>query len=157
MSCGCGKGNWDRLDEILAKYELKPSSLIPALQEVQAACGYLSRECLEYVARKLKLPASRVFGVASFFGQFRLQPAGRHVVRVCEGNACRLAGADGVLEEARKLLGIEPGETTADGRFTLSRVAHLGACCHGPVVEIDGRAFGPVKREGLAELLARYQ
>ena len=111
--------------------------LIAALQEAQRAEGYLSREAMLRISERTGVPAARVWGVATFFDQFRFQPPGRHEVRVCCGTACHLKGSDILLDELRRRLGIDSGQTTADLEFSLDRVACVGCCTLAPVV-LDG-------------------
>jgi len=116
--------------------------LIPALQRVQAAEGYLSRESVGRVARWLRTSENEIYGVATFFAQFRFTRPGDHVVKVCLGTACHVKGGVQILDVLKRRLNVEPGEATADGRYQLERVACLGCCALAPVVTIDDKIYG---------------
>jgi NADH-quinone oxidoreductase subunit E len=127
------------IGSIVARYPSgRRESLIPLLQEVQEACGYLSRESVVRIGRHLRLPASKVYGVATFYNQFRFQPLGRYHVQVCRGTACHVKRSQQTLEALQRALKIKPGQTTRDGLFSLEVVACLGACGLAPVVAING-------------------
>ena len=128
-------------------------SLIPILQEVQEAEGFLSREAVVRIGRHLGLPASKIYGVATFYNQFRFQPLGRFHVQVCRGTACHVKGSLNVLEWVRPHLAIDPGQTSRDGVFSLEVVACLGACGLAPVVCINGEFHASVTTESLGKLL----
>jgi len=117
-------------------------SLIPLLQRVQAQLGYLPPAVMERIAERAGVSAARVFGVASFYSQFRLEPVGRHIIRVCQGTACHVQGAVAIAEAICDELGVEEGGTTGDGRFTVEPVACLGCCSLAPVIMIDEETFG---------------
>ncbi|NMA55703.1 MAG: NADH-quinone oxidoreductase subunit NuoE [Firmicutes bacterium] len=155
--CGNDKAKVSELDAILARHRGEQGSLIPVLQEVQAAQGYISREAIEAVSAALKIPATEIYGVATFYAQFHLTPRGRHVVRVCQGTACHVRGAAKILEAMQKELGIGPGETTEDLRFTLEPVACLGCCGLAPVMMINENTHGRLTPDGIADILAQYE
>lgn len=128
-----------KVDEILEKYKYsKRDALIPILQEVQEAQGYLSRESVINISRQLGLPASKVYGVATFYNQFRFLPKGKYHVQVCRGTACHVKGSLSVLEAMKLELNIQPGQTTRDGLFSLEVVACIGACGLAPVISVNG-------------------
>jgi NADH-quinone oxidoreductase E subunit len=118
--------------------------LIPILQEVQEAEGYLSKESIARVGAALNLPASKIFGVATFYNMFRFQPRGKYHVMVCRGTACHVKGSKRVLDMVTKTLKIEPGETSRDGLFSLEVVACMGACGLAPVVNVNGQFHAKV-------------
>lgn len=127
------------IDPIVRRYRPgQRDGLIPLLQDVQDACGYLSREAVVRIGRHLKLPASKVYGVATFYNQFRFQPLGRYHVQVCRGTACHVRKSTHTLEALQRALGVKPGQTTRDGLFSLEVVACLGACGLAPVVAVNG-------------------
>ena len=146
-----------KIEAIFKRYAGQTGSLIPVLQEIQLLYGYISRENMELVARKLKIPQSEVFGVASFYSQFYLEPKGEHMIRVCQGTACHVRGAAKILEAFAGELGIQPGETTPDGKFSLERVACLGACGLAPVAMIGDKAYGRLTPEKVKEVLGEYK
>ncbi len=143
----------DRIKEIIEKYRGEPGALIPVLQEVQEAFGYLSRDSMGQVAEGLGLPRAQVFGVASFYAQFYLKPRGQNMIRVCLGTACHVRGAEKVLAALGEALGIGPGEVTADGKFTLERVACLGTCGLAPAVMVNEEIHGRMDAQRAEELL----
>jgi len=130
-----------------------PSDLVPVLQRTQETLGYLSPEAIQRVARWLKLSESDVFGVATFYAQFRFTPPGRHRLRVCLGTACHVKGGVQMLETLERRLEVSPGETTADGEYGLERVACLGCCALAPVVTIDDTIHAQMSVLKLQDLL----
>jgi NADH-quinone oxidoreductase subunit E len=127
------------IQDILDRYSnAGRDALIPLLQDVQGAQGYLSREAIAQIGTHLKLPASKIYGVATFYNQFRFQPLGRFHIQVCRGTACHVKGSLGVLDAIRQELNVEPGKTTRDGLFSLEVVACIGACGLAPVITING-------------------
>lgn len=133
------------LDEILDSTEdVSPGDLIPILQEIQNQYGYLPADVLSEMSDRTSIPASRIYGVATFYEQFHLEPRGRHIVRCCRGTACHVRGAAGIAEEIEKILGISDGQTTEDMQFTFETVACLGTCALAPVMMIDGTYHGKV-------------
>jgi NADH:ubiquinone oxidoreductase subunit E len=147
-----------RIDEVLALHPgAGRESLIPILQEVQEADGHLSQDAVVKVARHLGLPPSKVYGVATFYNQFRFQARGSYNVQVCRGTACHVKGSAAVLDAARRALKIEPGQTTRDGLFSLEVVACIGACGLAPVIAINGEFHAGVAPEKVAGILNAYK
>lgn len=130
------------VEELLEKYQGTKGALIPLLQGTQAAYGFLPREAMTRIAEALGEPLSSVFGVATFYAQFRLIPRAKNVVRICHGTACHVSGAPLISLEVEKYLGIEEGGNTEDMMFTLEGVACLGACGMAPVMMINDRTYG---------------
>ena len=128
----------DGLQQILQGREGKPHQLVEVLQDIQEKHGYISEEVMWIVSEKLAVPLIEVFRVATFYKAFSLVPRGEHIVTVCSGTACHVRGSFLLLTEAMNQLGVDPGETTEDGLFTLECVNCLGACAIGPVVVLDG-------------------
>jgi NADH-quinone oxidoreductase subunit E len=156
--CSCTEPEVDLalLDSILQENADNPGALIRVLQETQEAYGYLPEAAIREVARRRDTPLSTVWGVATFYGQFRFKPRGKTVFRVCHGTACHVAGATqitGVLEET---LGIESGETTADLSATLETVACLGCCSLAPVVMINEQTFGRLDSAATRKLVRKH-
>lgn len=118
------------------------SDLVPLLQRTQAVYGYLPPEAVSRIARLLKLTESDVFGVATFYSQFRFTPPGRHRMRVCLGTACHVKGGVQLMETLQRRLEVDPGETTADGEYDLEPVLCLGCCALAPVVTLDAAIYG---------------
>lgn len=134
--------DYGAVDELLSKYRGTKGSLIPLLQGTQAAYGYLPKEAMVRISQGIGEPLSSIFGVATFYAQFRLIPRARNVVRVCHGTACHVSGAPLVSLEVEKHLGIQDGENTEDMMYTLESVACLGACGMAPVMMINDRTYG---------------
>ncbi len=132
----------EKVRELVRPYAGKPTELIQALHRVQSALGYLPTEAQVAVAEALGVPPSQVRGVVTFYHFFRTKPAGRHTVRVCLGTACHVRGAERVLSNLKEELKVELGETTADGKFTLTAVRCLGCCGLAPVMMIDEEVYG---------------
>ena len=126
----------EQLSEILSSHSKERRNLIPLLQEVQTKLGYLPKEVMQEIASFLGVSAIEVYGVATFYNQFRFVPLGKHHTRVCMGTACHLAGGKLVLEALERELDIKVGETSEDGEFSLERVACVGCCMLAPVVLI---------------------
>lgn len=151
-----GSAKAGALEEVLARYAATEGALIPILQETQEIYGYLPEEAMRVIARRLKIPFSRVYGVATFYTQFHLKPRGRNIIRVCQGTACHVRGGAKLLEAISKTLGIGKNETTADGRFTLETVACLGSCGLAPVMMINEETYGRLTPEQIPAILERY-
>ncbi len=131
------------LDGILAEMpDAGPNDLVPILQQVQKAYGYLPKPILMAVSDRTGISASQIYGVATFYEQFYLEPHGRHTVRCCRGTACHVKGGHNIIKTLKRTLGIEPGETTDDMEFTFETVACLGACALAPVMVVDGTYYG---------------
>ncbi len=135
----------------------KPEELISLLQVLQQRFGYISQENVRQIARFLRVSENHIYGVASFYSQFRFQKPGEHRIRVCQGTACHVQGADQLSQEAKKVLGVGPGETTPDGYFDFHEVACLGCCAQASVVEIDGRIHAKMSPDHLRKLLKDYE
>jgi NADH:ubiquinone oxidoreductase subunit E len=136
----------------------EPADLIPILQRVQAAEGYLAPHSIRRISRWLKISENDIYGVATFFAQFRFSPPGRHLLKVCLGTACHVKGGEQMLDVVRRRLNVEPGETTADGQYQLERVACLGCCALAPVVTLDKKIYGQSSVLKIQEILdARQQ
>jgi NADH-quinone oxidoreductase subunit E len=125
------------LETILMPFAGKPQQTIPALQAVQEKIGYLPKEAIEDVALTLGIPAGEVYGVATFYAQFRLKPIGKNIITVCRGTACHVSGSLGILKELESILGIGAGETDTSREFTLQTVACFGACARAPITVVE--------------------
>ncbi len=144
--------------EILKKYpNAGRDALIPVLQDVQETYGYLSREAVLAVGRHLGLPASKIYGVATFYNQFRFQAPGKHHIQVCRGTACHVKGSAAVLEALKRALKIEPGQTTRDGLFSLEVVACIGACGLAPVIRVDEEYYAGMTADKVRKVLDSYR
>lgn len=142
------------LDQILSHYSGDSSELIPLLQEAQEKFGYLPREAIQRIAKFLRLSESTVFGVATFYAQFKLTPTGRRIVRVCRGTACHVRGGARILREVEKRLGIKPGETSEDLANTLETIACFGSCALAPVMVVNEGVYGRMTTAKVTQVLA---
>ena len=143
---------------IIEKYESRDKgNLIQILQEVQRTEGYLPVEAVDLISKHLWISRSEIFGVASFYSQFKFNPPGRHSIKMCLGTACHVQGGDFLLNALKSEIGISPNETTEDGRFDLERVACLGCCALAPVVMIDEEIFSNMSVIKLKVTLAAYE
>ncbi|MDA8305602.1 MAG: NADH-quinone oxidoreductase subunit NuoE [Deltaproteobacteria bacterium] len=142
----------DAVSAVLAGREKHRKNLIPILQEIQHKLGYLSEAAMEAVAEHLSISHSEVYGVASFYNQFRFHPPGKHQIKVCLGTACHVAGGGIILENFERKLGVKAGETTADREFSVERVACVGCCALAPVAVVDEAVeahIAPSRIEGI--------
>ena len=140
-----------------AEPRLDWSLLIPLLQRLQEAYGYLPPPVLVEVSKLTKIPASRMFGVVTFYAQFYLEPHGRHTIRVCRGTACHVRGSKKVLDAVQEELGIAHGETTEDMLFSLETVACLGSCALAPMMIIDHTYYGRLTPREAAGVIHQYR
>jgi len=140
-------------EEIISRYSGESGDLIPILQEAQERFGYLPEEAMQRFARFLKLPESTVYGVSTFYAQFKLTPTGRRMVNVCRGTACHVRGGARILREVEKRLGIKPGETTDDLEYSLETVACIGACALAPTMRIGKETYGQMTTRKVVEVL----
>ena len=146
----------ERLNEILSSYQGNEDQLIPILQQVQLAFGYLPETAMRKIAKLLNLPESTVFGVSTFYAQFKLVPSGRNIITVCRGTACHVRGGARVLREVEKHLGINPGESTPDLEYCLETVACIGACALAPTMVINKKTYGQMTTRKAAEALDQF-
>jgi NADH:ubiquinone oxidoreductase subunit E len=144
------------LDEIVARYPLDRSSLIPLLQEITTARGYLPRAMLEDLSIRLSMPLSEVLRVASFYNGFSLKPVGRHTIEVCLGTACFVRGSGLLMQRIEEETGVKDGDTGKDGRFTLRSVRCIGCCALAPAMRIDGITYGKVKLDKVNDILKQF-
>jgi NADH:ubiquinone oxidoreductase subunit E len=144
------------LDGILAEHPADRSSIIPILQDITEAKGYLPRTMLEALAVKLAMPLAEVLRVASFYNGFSLQPVGRHIIEVCLGTACFVRGSGMLFDRLEEELKVKDGGTDADDRFTLRSVRCIGCCALAPAMRIDGVTYGKIKLDKVSDLLKRY-
>ena len=126
---------------LVMEFKGEPSDLIPLLQRVQAAEGYLTRDSVRAISRLLRISENEIFGVATFFAQFRFTRPGDHNIKVCLGTACHVKGGEQILDVLTRRLEVQPGEATADGKYQLERVACLGCCALAPVVALDDKIY----------------
>lgn len=145
-----------KIDKIIDKYEGDAGSLIQALLEIQSEHRWLPKEALEKVSAKLNVPLSRIQHIVTFYKAFSLIPKGRHEVHVCTGTACHVRGAPRLLDSVENLIGIRPGETDLDLKFSLDTVSCVGCCALGPVMVVDGEYHGKMAPAKSEEVLKKY-
>lgn len=143
--------------EIINKFRNTNGALIPILHAIQDEFGYLPEEALELVSEEMSIPLSEIYGVATFYSFFSLEPKGEHVVRVCMGTACYVKGSQLILDEISKELNIEVGKTTEDGKFTLEACRCIGACGLAPVIMIGEKVYGRLLPEEIKGILKEYK
>lgn len=145
------------LSAVLEHYpHARREHLIPILQAVQDKLGFLSRDAMELIGDHLELPVSKVYGVATFYNQFRFQPRGKVHCQVCRGTACHVKGSAAVLESVKQLLKIDPGQTSRDGMYSLEVVACIGACGLAPVVTMNGEFHAAVTPDSMRKIVKQY-
>ena len=142
---------------VMSEHPPSREHLISILQDVQELEGYLSRESINRISDYLHLPTSKIYGVATFYNQFRLTKPGKIQIQVCRGTACHVKGSLNLLDSLKLLLGVEVGGTTKDGMFTLETVACLGGCSIAPVITANGRFFGRLDKKRLEALVEKFR
>ena len=162
MGCkeGCaGEMQYDytALDKAIEEYGRIEGSLITILQKAQDIYGYLPREVIEHIAGAMKMKNSKIYGVATFYTQFRFKPIGKYLIMLCMGTACHVNGAKTIEEAIFDEIGIVDGETTEDGLFTLNNVACVGCCSLSPVMMINGETYGSLNSEKVRDVLAELR
>lgn len=146
------------IENILKNYPLTSrDQLIPILQEVQEAKGYLPRKSIERIGEYLNLPVSKVYGVATFYDQFRFKPPGKYKILICRGTACHIKGSETVLQSLESILNIKAGNTTEDGLFSLEIVSCIGACGLAPVININGKFYSHVSKNGIENIVTELR
>ncbi len=161
--CGCGSKSeqFKELQPVLDQYAKVPGSLITILQKAQEIYGYLSIDTINYISEATGIKPAKIYGVATFYAQFRLQPIGKHLIMLCQGTACHVNGSEMIAEAVCEYLGIQDGETTEDGVFTLNNVACLGCCSLAPVMMIqsaDGdETYGNLTKDKVVQILAEIR
>jgi NADH-quinone oxidoreductase subunit E len=146
-----------QIADIVSNFPRDRESLIPILQSIQDAVGYLSEEAVDEAARLTGISANEIYGVATFFSRFRFHPPGEHAIVACQGTACHVRGGRQVLQEFEQRLGIRAGQTTADGRFELQRVACVGCCALAPVAVVDDVVHAGMSPKKVASIIANCQ
>jgi len=147
----------EKLSEVLSHYSGKKEELIPVLQEAQDRFGYLPRQVMQEIAKFLSLPESTVYGVGTFYAQFKFVPTGKRMVKVCRGTACHVRGGARLLREVEKRLGVKPGETTDNLEYTLETIACFGSCALAPVIVIDKNVYGRMTTTKVGHILANTE
>ena len=151
------KEKYVQLDEVIAKHKGTPGALMPVLQEAQNIFGYVPMDVQQIIADGLGTTLAEVYGVATFYAQFSLEPKGQYVVGVCLGTACYVKGSQKVLDKLAEELDVPVGKTTADGMFTLNATRCLGACGLAPVMMINDEVYGRLVPEDIPGIVAKYR
>ena len=141
----------------IERYRKKKGALIPLLQDIQAIYGYVPRESIELVSKKLSIYPVNIYGILTFYAQFYLEPRARHTIKTCQGTACHVMGGKEILDYLSDKLGVTEGRTTKDGLFSMERVACLGCCGMAPVLVIDNDFYGRCKIQDIDKLLDKYR
>ncbi len=147
----------NKLAELLAPYEGEKGALIPILQKVQGEFGYLSDKAIHEIAHFMGTSESEIFGVATFYAQFRFTPRGKHVVKVCLGTSCYVRGATQIMEAMEQKLGIKSGDTTSDLEFSLESVACFGCCALSPIIVVDDTVYSKITAEKAKQIVSSYE
>lgn len=150
------KEMFDELEQFIDAIPEKKDAVISSLHKAQEIFGYLPREVQEFIAEKLGLPATDVYGVVTFYSYFTQVPKGKYAINVCLGTACFVRGADKIVQELEKKLGIGIGETSEDGKFSLDGLRCVGACGLAPVVMVNGKVYGKIEPKDVKKILADY-
>lgn len=145
------------IDAIAHKHNVQLGAVIPALQEIQDAYGYIPPAAIERIAENIGVPASEIYGIVTFYSQFRLEPAGENIIKVCHGTACHLNGAERIAQAIAQATGAEEGETSRDGKFTVERVACLGCCSLAPCTMINKEVHGRLTPESINKIVSQVQ
>ena len=148
---------YDALDAAIARHKGEPGALMPVLQEAQNIFGYVPQDVQQIIADGLGTTLAEVYGVATFYAQFSLEPKGQYVVGVCLGTACYVKGSQKVLDKLEEVLGVPAGRTTPDGLFTLNATRCLGACGLAPVMTINEEVYGRLVPDDIPGILAKYK
>jgi len=151
------KNQKEFINNLFSSKTLNKTKIIYILQQVQGKFGYLSRETMSYIAKKLNIPEIDVFGVATFYAQFRFNKPGKYIITVCEGTACHVRGGKRIIQKIESDLGITHGETTEDGLFSLERVACMGCCALAPVMVVDKKVYGSAAPGKVSEILCNIK
>lgn len=151
------KDQVEKIREICASFGNKPGELINVLHKCQQTFGYLPAEVQEVVSANMNVSAAKVYGVVTFYSFFSMIPKGKHPISICTGTACYVRGAENVLSEFKKQLNIEVGETTDDGKFSLSCLRCVGACGLAPLVLVGDKTYGRISPDGVKDILKEYE
>ncbi len=146
------------LDQIISRYKAgSRESLLPLLQDIQIEFGYLNEEAILRVGQHIKLPSSKVYGIATFYDQFRFVQKGKFHIKVCRGTSCHMHGSLNILREVERVLNIKEGQTSRDGRFSLEAVSCMGACGSAPVLNVNGEFKTAIEINDIAQIINFYK
>lgn len=144
------------IHDILEKYDNDKKNTLAMLQDIQRKYNYIPREAMDILSEELEVPLSKLYGIATFYKALSLRPRGRNIIKVCDGTACHIRSSQLLIEEIEGLLGIKPGETSADGEFTLETVNCLGSCAIAPVMVINETYYGKVTPAKLQDIISKF-
>jgi len=145
------------IDAITHKHNVQPGAVIPVLQEIQDTYGYVPPVAIQRIAENMGVPASEIFGIVTFYAQFRLEPLGKNLIKVCHGTACHLNGAERIAEALAQVVGAKEGETSPDNQFTVERVACLGCCSLAPCIMVNSETHGRLTPEAIRKVVDQVQ
>jgi NADH-quinone oxidoreductase subunit E len=145
------------IDAIVHKHNVEPGAVIPILQEIQDAYGYTPPVAIQRIADNIGAPASEIYAIVTFYAQFRLEPTGENLIKVCHGTACHLSGAERIAQAIAQATGAEEGETSQDGKFTIERVACLGCCSLAPCIMVNNEVHGRLTPEAVNKVVSQIQ
>lgn len=145
------------IDAIVHKHNVQLGSVIPVLQEIQDAYGYVPPVTIQRIAENIGIPASEIFGIVTFYSQFRLEPIGKNLIKVCHGTACHLSGVERIAHILAQATGAEEGETSQDGMFTVEHVACLGCCSLAPCIMLNGEVHGRLTPEAISKTVSQVK
>lgn len=152
QECNCNKKD-EKLIKIVDEYKNDKSNLIQVLNGVQEYYGYIPKDVMIYISEEMKIPVAEIYGVVTFYSRFSLKPKGKYNICVCQGTACFVKGAERILDKVKQELGIDVGETTEDGKFSIEPTRCLGACGLAPVFTINGEVYGNATVEKVKKVL----
>jgi NADH-quinone oxidoreductase subunit E len=144
-------------DNIISKHGTDKAAVIPILQAIQAEIGYIPQAAMEYISKKTSISPTQIYGVVTFFKQFRLTPVGKYMIKVCKGTACHVKGANKITQAISEELNVAEGETSKDGLFTLESVACLGCCSLAPVITINDKIHGRLTADSVRKVIKDYK
>lgn len=151
------KEKYEALQNVIDELRNEPGALMPIMQRAQDIFGYLPEEVQNYIAKELDIPVSDIYGVATFYAQFNLEPKGKYIISVCMGTACYVKGSQAVLDKLEEVLGVPAGRTTADGMFTLNATRCLGACGLAPVIMVNDDVYGRLTPAQIPGIIEKYR
>ena len=151
------KEKYEALQNVINELKNEPGALMPIMQRAQDIFGYLPEEVQNYIAKELDIPVSDIYGVATFYAQFNLEPKGKYIISVCMGTACYVKGSQLVLDKREEVLEIPAGRTTADGLFTLNATRCLGACGLAPVIMVNDDVYGRLTPDQIPAIIEKYR
>lgn len=151
------EGAYKKIVQICDKYKNEPTPLMPILSAIQNEFGYIPLDVQEIVSKEIGIPVAEIYGVVTFYSFFSLKPKGKYVIGVCLGTACYVKGSQQVIDKFSELLHIKPGETSADGLFTLSALRCIGACALAPAISINGKVYPKVTAPDVDKIIKEYK